>query len=292
MRGEDLTTFRIGGPIATLVDAATSSDIEAVVRWAREEDRPLAVLGGGSNTLLCDAGFPGVLLRPRNKGIALVAPGVVRAETGLTFNGFVRWCLGHGFAGYEAWAGTPGAIGGAIHGNAHFRSRPFSDRVIRVRVLDRTGGTHDVPKDAMTFAYDTSRLQRTREIAISVDVAVDPGDPEALRRRAKESLAYRKGTQPLGRPSAGCVFRNPEDQKDRLPPGVPCSAGALVDRVGLKGFAIGGARVSPVHANFIVNEGGARASDVVALMEEARRRVFDAYGIALRDEIVRLGEFA
>jgi UDP-N-acetylmuramate dehydrogenase len=142
----------------------------------------------------------------------------------------------------------------------------------------------------MAFAYDTSRLQRTREIAVWAEFAVGAGVPAELRATARASLHYRKSSQPLAAPSAGCVFQNPAPQEP-LPPGMARSAGALVDRAGLKGCRVGGARISPHHANFIVNDGGATAADVRQLIELARTSVRDQFGVDLRDEIVFLGTF-
>jgi UDP-N-acetylmuramate dehydrogenase len=143
----------------------------------------------------------------------------------------------------------------------------------------------------MGFAYDTSRLQRTREVVVWAEFGVLPGTAAALREQARASLHYRKRTQPLAMPGAGCVFQNPDPRVDRLPDGMPASAGALIDRAGLKGHRIGGARISETHANFIVNEGGATAADVRALITAARVAVADRFGIVLRDEIVYLGTF-
>jgi UDP-N-acetylmuramate dehydrogenase len=120
---------------------------------------------------------------------------------------------------------------------------------------------------------------------------VGPGDPSSLRATARESLAFRKRTQPLESPSAGCVFQNPAPGRDKVPDGIPWSAGALVDRAGLKGKAIGGARVSPAHGNFIVNVGGATAADIRALIDRCRTTVRDRFGVELREEIVYLGEW-
>ena len=121
---------------------------------------------------------------------------------------------------------------------------------------------------------------------------MSPGDPAALRAIARESLAFRKRTQPLDTPSAGCIFQNPEPGRDAVPDGIPWSAGALVDRAGLKGAAIGGARVSPTHGNFIVNDGTATAADIRRLIERCRTEVSARFGVTLREEIVYLGEFA
>ena len=141
------------------------------------------------------------------------------------------------------------------------------------------------------FGYDCSRLQTTHEVLLSATFRVSPGEPAALRAAARESLAYRKRTQPLDTPSAGCIFQNPLPGRDRVPSGIPWSAGALVDRAGLKGLTLGGAQVSPTHGNFIVNIGSATARDIRRLIERCRAAVQERFGVRLFDEIVYLGEF-
>ena len=141
----------------------------------------------------------------------------------------------------------------------------------------------------MEFGYDYSRLHRTQEVVIAADFRVTDGNPEALRATARESLAFRKRTQPLESASAGCIFQNPDPARDVVPEGIPWSAGALVDRAGLKAARAGNARVSTTHANFIVNDGGARAAEVRDLVERCKREVRSRFGVRLREEIVYLG---
>jgi UDP-N-acetylmuramate dehydrogenase len=247
------------------------------------------MLGGGSNVLIADAGIRGLIIRARGGEISRADEHRVRADAAVTINGLVRWTIMHGCAGLETWAGTPGTVGGAIFGNAHFGGRNVSELIASVRVLDGSTVVR-VPRDEMGFGYDQSRLQRSGEIVLSADFLVTSGDPAALRQTARESLAFRKRTQPLETPSAGCIFRNPQKGRDAVPDGIPWSAGALVDRAGLKGAAIGGARVSPAHGNFIVNDGDATASDVRALIERCRTEVRRQFGVELREEIVYLGD--
>ena len=210
----------------------------------------------------------------------------------MTINGLVRYTIGHGLAGLAEWAGTPGTVGGALHGNAHFQGRMISDAVVSVCLAAPDGTLAHVPSAEMGFGYDQSRLQRSGEVALAADFRVAPGAPAALRDEARSSLAFRKRTQPLALPSAGCVFQNPDASRVALPEGMPASAGALVDAAGLKGEACGAARVSPVHANFVVNEGGASARDVATLIDRMRDAVGERFGVRLEEEIVRLGEFS
>jgi UDP-N-acetylmuramate dehydrogenase len=286
-----LTTFGIGGPADVLVEATTPEDAVRLCSRLRSEAAPVTFLGGGSNVLVADSGVRGTVLRFHGGQIARAASDTVRVDAGVTVNGLVRWCIGHGLGGFEAWAGTPGTLGGAVHGNAHFQGRLMSEVVTRAGLLDRAGEVQVEPVERLGFGYDRSRLQKTGEALLWVEIRVHEDDSGKLRRTAKESLTFRKRTQPLAQPSAGCIFQNPDAERGLLPEGVPPSAGALIDRVGLKGERRGGARISPVHANFFVNEGGATALDVVGLIDEARRRVRDTFGIELREEIVRLGDF-
>jgi len=286
-----LTTFRVGGPADWLVETLTSDEILVALKLASEAGVAVTMLGGGSNVLVSDEGVRGLVVRPRGGAVSRVDDTQVRADAAITINGLVRWTINHGCAGLEAWAGTPGTVGGAIYGNAHFGGRLIGDLVTEVRVADRGGRVTDVPRAAMGFAYDRSRLQESGEILLSAVFRVSDGEPARLRAAARESLAFRKRTQPLDTPSAGCIFQNPERGRDPVPEGVPCSAGALVDRAGLKGLAIGGARVSPTHGNFIVNDGTATAGDIRQLIDRCRDSVRARFGVELREEIVYLGQF-
>jgi UDP-N-acetylmuramate dehydrogenase len=286
-----LTTFRVGGPADWLIETRNSDEIVTALKLARAAGVPATILGGGSNVLVADGGVRGLVIRPRGGEVHEVAEERIRADAAVTINGLVRWTINHGRAGLEAWAGTPGTVGGAIFGNAHFGDRLIGDLVTEVRLAARDGATSDVAQPAMAFGYDRSRLQDTCEILLSAVFRVSAGDPAELRATARASLAFRKRTQPLDTPSAGCIFQNPQRGRDAVPDSIPWSAGALVDRAGMKGFALGGARVSPTHGNFIVNEGAATAAEIKALIDRCRTAVRDRFGVELREEIVFLGDF-
>lgn len=286
-----LTTFHVGGPADWLIEVSTLEALRGVVHAARASNVPITVLGGGSNVVVSDDGVRGAVLRLRLLDISQPRADRVRAGAGVSMNGLVRWTIGRALAGLEAWAGTPGTVGGAIFGNAHFGGRNIGDLVTEALLVTAGGEPLAVTRDQLEFAYDTSRLRRTGELLVWAEFAVAPGDRDALRRRARESLAYRKQTQPLALSSAGCIFQNPDPARDRLPAGVPASAGALVDRAGLKGFRVGGAAISTAHANFIVNDGQATARDIRALVDTARTAVRRKFGVDLKDEVVFLGEF-
>ena len=284
-----LTTFRVGGPADWLVTLRSADEVRMVVGLAREHGIPVSLIGGGSNLLVADEGVRGLVIRIHGGEVVMRSAHTLRADAGVTINGLVRWTINRGVAGLQAWAGTPGTVGGAVYGNAHFQGRLIAELIERVTLVSRGADLLDVPAEEMDFGYDYSRLHRTGEVVVSADFRVDAGDAASLRNIARESLAFRKRTQPLESASAGCIFQNPDPAQDPVPSGVPASAGALVDRAGLKGAREGNARVSPTHANFIVNDGGATARDIARLVDRCKREVAEKLGVSLREEIVRLG---
>jgi UDP-N-acetylmuramate dehydrogenase len=286
-----LTTFRVGGTADWLLDVRTSGELTTALTLASRAGIPVTMLGGGSNVLVSDAGIRGLVLRARGGEISRTSVDSLRADAAVTINGLVRWTINHGCAGLEAWAGTPGTVGGAVFGNAHFAGHLVGGLVTRARLVSRAGVETDVMRGEMSFGYEGSRLRNTGEILLWAEFAIADGDPATLRKVARESLAFRKRTQPLDTPSAGCVFRNPQPGRDAVPEGIPWSAGALIDRAGLKGESVGGARVSPTHGNFILNDGHASARDIRLLVERCRTRVREQFGVELREEIVYLGDF-
>jgi UDP-N-acetylmuramate dehydrogenase len=285
-----LTTFKVGGPADLFVEPRSADETVRALGLATKHGVPVTMLGGGSNVLVADAGVRGLIIRPRTSEIHQESETHVRADAGVTINGLVRWLITRGLAGLEAWAGTPGTVGGGVYGNAHWGGRLLSEFIDSVRAATRDGRVSDVAVADMGFGYDKSRLQTTGEVLLSALFRVGTGDPDQLRAIARQSLAYRKRTQPLASPSAGCIFQNPQSDVP-MPDGIPRSAGALVDRAGLKGDRIGGAVVSPTHGNFIVNTGTATAADIHALVERCRNVVRERFGIELADEIVYLGSF-
>jgi UDP-N-acetylmuramate dehydrogenase len=284
-----LTTFKVGGNADWLIDVRGENEIGAALQLAAEAGVAVTPLGGGSNVLVADGGVRGVVLRIHGGDVAQVDEQHIRADAGITINGLVRWTITHGVAGLEAWAGTPGTVGGAIHGNAHFKGRLISEFVDRVTLAGRDGRILHVTSAEMEFAYDYSRLHRTGEFVVSATFVVGRGEPSALRAIARESLAFRKRTQPLESASAGCIFQNPHPSRDRVPSGIPPSAGALVDRAGLKGAREGHARISTTHANFIVNDDGATAAEIRSLILRCKQEVRERFGVDLREEVVYLG---
>jgi UDP-N-acetylmuramate dehydrogenase len=183
-------------------------------------------------------------------------------------------------------------VGGAIVGNAHYGGRGLGELVVSARLASREGAVVEVPQADLAFAYDRSRLQETGEVLLSAVLRVEPGRaPATLRGVARQSLRHRKTTQPLDIASAGCIFQNLDEAAHRSHPDLPVSAGALIDRAGLKGRAVGDAVVSATHANFILNRGRATASEIRTLIATCKTAVWQRFGVELNEEIRYLGEF-
>ena len=259
------TTFRIGGPAWCLFVPADRAAFAEAISRARAAGIPWFVLGGGSNVLFPDEGFPGLVIATRGLR-ALESDGTrLFAEAGVPLPALAS-------RGLSALAGIPGTVGGALIMNAGTRAGSISRYVRAVEVLGHDGRPRRLPAAECGFSYRSSRLKRLHLPVLGAEFAT-PGDAAIS---ADELLQRRRKSQPLGLPSAGCVFRNPPD----APP-----AGWLIDRAGFKGMRLGDALVSPVHANFICNLGRARAADVLALIERIREGVRHLFGVLLEPEI-------
>ncbi len=252
------TTFRIGGPAAVMYWPSEPEALMEAVRWARGADIPWRVLGGGSNVLFQDCGFPGLVLSTARLSGLDVGETEIRVQAGRRLAHLVRYGMGD-------LAGIPGTAGGAVVMNAGTRHGCMADHLQWVSAIDGRGRVRLLSVAECELGYRDSSLRRLGWPVLSMGLGVGSGAVDAQR-----VLQERKGTQPSGMPSAGCVFRNPVD-------GPP--AGWLIDRAGLKGLCIGDAVVSPVHANFICNAGRARAGDVLALIERVRCRVQQLFGV-------------
>ena len=275
------TTYRIGGPARFLVCAHSLGALMQLVALCRDEGVPWVVVGRGSNLLVADEGYPGVVItlgrdfrRLRVDG----APGRCGAGAGALLATVVQEAVRAACTGLEFAVGTPGTIGGALRMNAGTREAGIGERVAAVTVLEPTGALVRRLGTEVAWGYRCSSFGADEAI-VECELALEPGDAFAIQRTMDSALARRKQSQPLGQPSCGSVFRNPEG----------ASAGALVEGLGLKGTRCGAAQVSEVHGNFIVNTGGATAADVRSLIDLVREEVRSAHGIELLPEVRFLG---
>lgn len=302
-----MTTFKVGGPADLYFEARTADQLEAAVVGARTLGVPLFMLGGGTNILIGDRGIRGLVIRNLTTSISIrgmkgerrgsqnAATVYVEADSGVFINKLVRFTVEEGLAGLQMQLGLPGSVGGAIYMNSKWTHPEgyVGDSVYQARMVTRSGEIVTKPKSYFRFAYDSSTIQETGDVVLSVTFALTTDSKERLWQIANESIAYRRLTQPQGVFSAGCTFRNlSRAEALSIPtPNNTTSAGYLVDHAGLKGYRVGGAEISPVHANFIVNRDKATAADVVELIDMSKDRVFAQFGVKLEEEIIRVGEF-
>ena len=274
----DYTSFRIGGPADVLVEPVDVEDVCRLVRQARAAKVRIFVLGG-TNLLIRDRGIRGVVVSLAKLRAIKEEPGhVLYAEGGVGMPTLIGHAIRRSLSGLEWAAGIPGTVAGCVVMNAGTRLGEMSSAVKGVRLVSAAGRVVDCPASAIEFTYRRARLPRG--IVVGVWLQLKAGSRETIERVVKDYLKYRRDTQPLAMPSAGCVFKNsPKD-----------SAGRLIETAGLKGARVGDAQVSEKHANFIINRGAARAADVVALIKKVRREVERCTGATLDLELKIVGQ--
>lgn len=274
------TTFRIGGPSDFYFEANSNKELTEAVKTAQKIGLPYFILGGGSNILVSDKGFHGLVIKNKSREIKIlgyrgkmkneklkIKNVLVEAESGVPFNQLVRFTIGEGLEGLEGFLGLPGTVGGAIACNAHWQDKKIQDFVFAKKTYDK--------------------------VLLSAVFGFKKGSKKILWERAQQAVQYRQKTQPISLPSAGCIFKNiKKDQALRIgTTNFTASTGFLIEAAGLKGAKIGNVQISPLHANFIVNLGGGKASDVVKLINLVKERIKEKFGVDLEEEIVLVGEF-
>jgi len=270
------TTFRIGGPAEYYVAPRSEAEVGAVCALAQAANVPLRVLGNGSNLIVPDAGVTGIVLH-----VARALAGVerndheVHAGAGLPLVQLMQFAARQGLEGMEWACGIPGTVGGALLTNAGTPAGEMSDVTTRIRVVERDGNLRELAPGDFAFAYRKSSLRERGCVAVGATVRLQPGDRDAIFERIKNYNQRRLLTQPVGTWNSGCIFKN-------CP---PHRIGQEIDRAGLKGRRVGHASVSTVHGNFIVNEGGARAADVLELIACIKHVLEPRLGVHLEEEV-------
>ncbi len=275
------TTYRIGGPAEILVLPSSESDVICTLRLSAEHGVPVYVMGSGSNLLVSDEGIRGVVLRLGHwMGQITIAGESVRAQAGASLPKLAKVVADHGLAGLEWAGGVPGTVGGAVAMNAGAHGSDTSRCLTQSFLVTRDGEPVTRSLSELKFSYRKSGLLREEHLVVlAAEFRLRRDDPEAVLARMKGFAARRRCTQPLGMPSSGSVFKNPPGDY----------AGRLIEACSLKGKKIGGAQVSTVHGNFIVNTGNARARDVYGLINLIRRRVKEEFDIDLEPEVELVG---
>ncbi len=277
----NFTTWRIGGPAEWIGQPKNLEEIKYLINWINKKKIPCNIIGAGSNLLINDKGIKGLSLCMRNfKGIKIdKSNGIIEALSGEMLPTLARKAAAIGLHGLEWAIGIPGTIGGAVVMNAGTQKNCISDYLESITTVSLTGEYKMIKANDLNFGYRYSLLQKEKLIVVSARLKLSQGHPEKIRQITNQNLNHRLETQPYKAQTCGSVFRNPE----------PLKAGKLIEELGLKGLRFGGAEVSKIHSNFIINADKASSNDVRELIKHIQKKVFTAYGILLETEVKQCG---
>lgn len=286
-----MTSFRVGGPAELYVAPQTLEDLQTSLKWAEDQALPVTLLGAGSNLLISDRGVPGLVVSTRHLRYMHFDSdtGQLTAGAGEPLPRLAWQAAERGWSGLEWAVGIPGTVGGAVVMNAGAHTSCMADIVVNAQVLSLLGELEVFTPQTLSYSYRSSALQISRQaspkqirLVTQATIQLQPGaDPEQILATTTAHLEHRRATQPYHLPSCGSVFRNPNPHK----------AGWLIEQTGLKGFQIGGAQIAQRHANFILNCGGATASDIFQLIHHVQQEVERHWALWLEPEVKMLGEF-
>jgi len=277
------STFKMGGPAEYYFEAFTDEDLVKAIKAARDLGLSVRVLGGASNIVINDKGIKGLVVRNLAAEKKILhednASITLQISSGYSMTRLAKETAEAGWEGFEHHLGLPGTLGGALYMNSKWvdseKTYYVGEYLLRAQILTTSGELLTVEKEYFKFSYDYSILQETGDTVIWAKYQLKKNDSEKLLQQGKEALAYRKQTQPFGVSTSGCFFKNVNGQ----------SAGKMIDDLGLKGHRIGGAFVSDIHANFILNDGTATTEDVEKLLEEIKQKVKEHYNVELEQEV-------
>ncbi len=275
------TSFKVGGPADWFVIPETREELSAALDVCRRADLPWYMLGNGSNLLISDSGLRGVVISTKKFDRLEPCDTNLRVGAGVLLSRAAAAALKEGLTGLEFAAGIPGTVGGAVVMNAGAYGSEMKDVLKQVTVLDREGTVLTLSPEELEMGYRTSRILDEGYLVLEAEFLLKKGDKDAIKERMDELAAKRREKQPLEYPSAGSTFKRPAGH----------FAGKLIEDAGLKGFTVGGAAVSDKHAGFVINKGGASASDIASLCRQVQAEVFKQTGIQLELEIRLLGDF-
>ena len=276
----EFTTLRIGGKAELMVFPTDIVSLRSVVLFAQDSGIPYLVVGNGSNLLVKDNGIAGIVINLRQGFHALkLVNDLLQAEAGCSLGRFIEYAGANSLAGPEYLVGIPGSVGGALSMNAGAHGKEIKDFIHSVEIMGSDGNVEEIGRDHLEFSYRSLRLKKGAVI-LSALFKLSHEQKHIIDERKSGFLKSRRENQPIDSYSAGCVFKNPQ--------GV--SAGRLLEEAGLKGLQMGGAVVSPLHANFILNSGDATARDVMTLIELMKKRVYEEKGIEFELELQIVGE--
>lgn len=277
------TSFKAGGCAAALIEVESKEELKAVLKLVTSENIPHMVIGNGSNMLFKDSGYDGVVIKLSQQGFDYVEfeeNDMVRVGTAMSNGVLAKALMREGLAGFEFASGIPGSLGGAVFMNAGAYGGEIKDIVKSVKAISSDGSEERIfTAEEMDFGYRHSILEENGYIAVEVILQLEKGDKEEIAARMKELLEKRNSKQPVNYPSAGSTFKRPEGY----------FAGKLIEDAGLKGLTVGGAQVSTLHSGFVINIGGATATDILQLMALVQNTVYDKFGVMLEPEVRIIG---
>jgi UDP-N-acetylmuramate dehydrogenase len=282
----NFTTWKVGGLAEWLVEPTDLAQTQAAIAWAKSQGLPVIFLGAGSNLLISDRGLPGLVVVTRKLRWMETEFDVDRCRihvgAGRMIGSLALQAARKGWTGLEWAAGIPGTAGGAVVMNAGAHGACMANVLISTKVLTAAGESIDLPQSALEYSYRHSNLQGSDSLVLSAYMQLQPAEnAAAVLSKTNDDLERRHTTQPYDRPSCGSVFRNP----------LPQFSAKLIEDAGLKGYTIGGAEVSHLHANFIINRGGATATDIFQLIAHVKNAVSQRWGVELETEVKMMGEF-
>ena len=281
------TTIRVGGPADCIFSPADADDVSAFVQLAKRFRMPWDVVGAGSNLIVKDGGYRGVLLDLKHfEGVEKLDEERIKAGAGAPLPTVVARAKEWGMAGADKVCGIPGQVGGSVAMNAGTKDGEMAELIESVTVVDKNGRVKTLDRDDVPFEYRSFGMDRGT-VVLDATLRFTKGEPKEIAKKIDASKTSRKETQPLDIPNAGCAFKNVRDAKSGK---VRLNAGKVIDELGLKGVRVRGAQISEVHANFIVNVGEATAKDVLTLLALVRDKVKDAHGVVLESEWRVIGE--
>lgn len=276
------TTFRVGGNADFFVEIGSPEELANMIKYLKQTERSYLVLGNGSNLLVSDKGYEGVILHLGSRFDRIKTEGTtVTAQAGALLSTVAKTAAKNGLTGLEFASGIPGAIGGAVVMNAGAYDGEMKQVVSKVTVMTEGGEILELDNDTMEFGYRTSIIKNRPFIVLEAQMSLAPGETAAIQEKMEDFAGRRRSKQPLEYPSAGSTFKRPEGY----------FAGKLIMDAGLRGYRIGGAQVSEKHCGFIINVGNATAADISELMDEVVERVKEQFSVTLEPEVIRIGTF-
>lgn len=276
------TSFKIGGNADCVANIRSEDELKEVLDLCKGSNTPFLIIGNGSNLLVSDSGIDGVVIRIANNFSSVtVRDMTLVAKSGVLLSKLSSTALSHSLCGLEFAGGIPGTLGGGVYMNAGAYGGELSDVVVKTKYMTDDGDIHSVFGKQHEFGYRKSFFSGKDFIILESEIKLKEGDKELIKEKMQKNSSARRSKQPLSYPSAGSVFKRPEGMY----------VGPMVESCGLKGFSIGGAQVSELHAGFIINKGGATAKDVIMLIEHIKKQVFGRFGVLLECEIKMVGRF-